>query len=147
MKFKPELEALYHEMKKTNHEQGGEEDKQLFRYAERWAEAMEKIIDEGIASGYKMDIGKKDQMITHDALLILSDIAGDLAGEADVVTDRITRKIYGWAVAVLAKHWIYGEQLRIWHNLTSQLKHEGEEANLIPGKVLDPMNVNAPKEK
>lgn len=45
--------------------------------------------------------------------------------------------MYGVAVSTLAKVWKHGEALRMWHNLTTQLRDEGEKAN-ESGGVLNP---------
>jgi hypothetical protein len=44
---------------------------------------------------------------------------------------------YGIAVAVLTRCWEHGEELRRWHNLTTQIGTEGEAAN-DNGTVLNP---------
>ena len=44
----------------------------------------------------------------------LEDIAGKLSQEAD--EDGITGFMYGAAVSILSECWIYGEDLRRWHN-------------------------------
>lgn len=46
--------------------------------------------------------------------------------------------MYGAAVAVLSKVWLYGERLRRWHNLATQRGNEGEKANQEDGAVLNP---------
>ena len=84
------------------------------RYAQRWAEMMEGAIKEGKAVG---------------------DVAKQLAHEAD--TESITGFMYGAAVATLSAVWEYGEQLRRWHNLDTQIQDEGEKAN-ERGTVLNP---------
>ena len=45
--------------------------------------------------------------------------------------------MYGCAVSMLAYYWKYGEQLRCWHNLKTQIENEGERANKSGG-VLNP---------
>lgn len=62
-------------------------------YAKRWAELMEELIDGGQP---------------------LEDIAQETSHIAD--TEGITGFMYGAAVSVLARTWVYGEKLRIWHN-------------------------------
>jgi hypothetical protein len=46
---------------------------------------------------------------------------------AHVVDNRpgfgITGNMYGWAVNILSTYWIYGEELRIWHN--AKYNHKG----------------------
>jgi hypothetical protein len=49
----------------------------------------------------------------------------------------ITGFMYGCAVAGLSKFWKYGEALRRWHNLDTQIGNEGEKAN-EKGTVLNP---------
>lgn len=49
----------------------------------------------------------------------------------------ITGFMYGCAVSMLAKCWKHGEALRMWHNLDTQIKNEGEKAN-ESGGVLNP---------
>lgn len=68
-----------------------------FAYAERWAELLEKKIDE---------IG--------DAKKAIMEHADHLSHEADV--EGITGFMYGCAVNILAHCWEYGEELRKWHN-------------------------------
>lgn len=88
------------------------------RYAERWAELMEQ----------KMVEGSK-----------LDDIADAASHEAD--TEGITGFMYGCAVGMLSDGWKYGEELRRWHNLKTQIQHEGEDANRTGG-VLNPALLN-----
>ena len=59
--------------------------------------------------------------------------------EAD--TEGITGFMYGCAVGALARFWVHGEALRKWHNLKTQLGHEGEKANETGG-VLNPALLN-----
>jgi hypothetical protein len=91
----------------------------VYRYAERWADLMEKRMSE---------TGKS-----------LKEIAKDASHEADI--EGITGFIYGCAVQVLALCWEHGEDLRRWHNLDCQLKDEGEKAN-ESGGVLNPAVIN-----
>jgi len=88
---------------------------EIFRYAEAWADLME----------LRMCDGEK-----------LEDIAKDTSHQAD--TEGITGFMYGAAVAVLFHAWEHGEQLRRWHNLSTQIRNEGEEANKKDGAVLNP---------
>ena len=83
-------------------------------YAERWADLME----------VKLVLGEK-----------LETVAEKTSHDAD--TDGITGFMYGAAVSMLALCWEHGEELRRWHNLATQLKDEGEKANLSGG-VLNP---------
>lgn len=53
--------------------------------------------------------------------------------EAD--TDGITGFMYGDAVSILAQCWMHGEALRRWHNIDTQIGHEGEKANESGGTL------------
>ena len=83
-------------------------------YSERWARLMQ----------VEMASGKK-----------LEDVADAASHEADL--EGITGFMYGCAVSTLAACWKYGDQLRRWHNLKTQLGNEGEKANKSGG-VLNP---------
>jgi hypothetical protein len=76
-----------------------------FRYAEAWANLMEKQINET----------KRPS--------IVSEIAESTSVEAD--TEGITGFMYGVAVKILFDHWEYGDELRIWHNEKYNYKGEG----------------------
>lgn len=86
----------------------------VIRYAERWADLMETRMAEGAD---------------------LEAIAEETSREAN--TEGITGFMYGAAVSVLASSWEHGEDLRIWHNLKTQIQDEGERANATGG-VLNP---------
>lgn len=73
----------------------------IFSYAEKWANMMEKEIEKGVE---------------------LSDIAEKLSHDAD--TEGITGFMYGAAVKVLSNYWIYGEELKKWHN--KKYNYEGD---------------------
>lgn len=88
--------------------------KTAFRYAEWWARLME------------LEIGNGKQ---------IAEVANETSHEADV--GGITGSMYGVAVSALAQYWKYGEELRRWHNIKTQLKNEGEKAN-EEGGVLSP---------
>lgn len=88
--------------------------KEIFIYAERWAELMEKEI----AGGKK-----------------LADVAKTTSHKADI--SGITGFMYGAAVAVLSVHWKFGGELCIWHNKSMQIHSEGDLANETGG-VLNP---------
>jgi hypothetical protein len=90
----------------------------VIRYAKAWAELMEERIN----SGEKLE-----------------DIAEETSQIAD--TEGITGFMYGAAVSTLAGSWKYGEQLRRWHNLDTQIADEGEKAN-EKGTVLNPAVLN-----
>lgn len=92
--------------------------RRCYTYAQEWADLME----EQIAKGMKLE-----------------DIARSTSVVAD--TDGITGFMYGMAVNILAHCWIYGEQLRCWHNLATQIRNEGERAN-ESGGVLNPAILN-----
>lgn len=102
MKFKNEQEWILHvEANKDSGYGMG-----VMDYAERWANLMEKALEEGAC---------------------LSDVADAISHEAD--TDGITGFMYGCAVSILSKCWVYGEELRLWHNIDVQIQNEGERAN------------------
>lgn len=88
------------------------------QYAERWAELMET----------KLATGKS-----------IEGCAKTTSHDAD--TDEITGCMYGYAVLILSAVWVYGEALRIWHNLDTQIADEGEKANQTGG-VLNPALLN-----
>lgn len=91
----------------------------VIRYAERWADVMEKRMREAGAP-----LGKVAKQASHDA-----------------DTEGITGFMYGAAVAVLATSWEHGEELRRWHNLDTQIGDEGARANATGG-VLNPAMFN-----
>ena len=88
--------------------------KACFTYAKRWADLMEEAINSGFE---------------------IKDVAEKTSHEAD--EEGITGFMYGMAVSILSKTWLYGEELRIWHNLDTQIGNEGEIAN-EKGSVLNP---------
>ena len=65
----------------------------VINYMTRWAELMEKEIENGAR---------------------VLDIADKTSTTAD--TDGITGYMYGCAVGALSYYWEYGEELRKWHN-------------------------------
>lgn len=83
-------------------------------YAIAWAVAMQQA----------MRNGKK-----------IADVAEELRDEVDY--GGITGFMYGCAVSTLSQFWKYGEELRRWHNLDTQMGNEGEKAN-EEGAVLNP---------
>jgi len=91
-----------------------------FQYAEKWAELLEAAITSGQT---------------------LEDVADRLSHKADQGIG-ITGFQYGAAASILSTCWIHGEQLRRWHNLKTQIQHEGEEANKQPDAVLNPAILN-----
>jgi hypothetical protein len=92
--------------------------RRVVTYGEEWAELMEIEL----AAGYKLE-----------------DFAEITSRKAD--TDGITGFMYGCAVSALSQFWVYGEELRRWHNLDTQLGTEGEEAN-ERGTTLNPALLN-----
>lgn len=88
------------------------------RFAARWANIMERRIDDGEA---------------------LEEIADAASSEADA--EGIAGFMYGCAVGILSRVWKHGEQLRRWHNLETQIGTEGEQAN-DAGTVLNPALLN-----
>jgi len=93
--------------------------KEIYRYAESWADLMEAEMEKFGVS--------------------VSDCAKNSSHKAD--TSAITGFMYGVAVAVLSNVWEHGEELRRWHNLDTQINNEGEEAN-ESGGVLNPAILN-----
>ena len=89
-------------------------------YTERWADLMEAKLDDG---------------------LVIDDIAEETSHTAD--SEGITGFMYGCAVSALSFYWAYGEELRRWHNIDTQIQNEGEKAN-ESGGVLNPalLNIN-----
>lgn len=83
-------------------------------YAERWARLMEG----SIAAGQPLEI-----------------VAEQCSHLADV--EGITGFMHGCAVKILSRVWIHGEDLRRWHNHTTQIGTEGDKAN-TNGGVLNP---------
>ena len=69
-----------------------------FTYAERWAEMLEKMIE------------NSDKSVAQ----IFEESAEKLSHDADV--EGITGFMYGVAVNILALCWEHGEELRKWHN-------------------------------
>jgi len=63
------------------------------RYAEAWADLMEEEVDKGKS---------------------LAEVAEETSHKAD--TEGITGFMYGCAVSILSDVWVYGEELRVWHN-------------------------------
>lgn len=88
--------------------------KEIFRYAEVWADLMEAEMVKGAT---------------------LSDMAERTSHEAD--TEDITGFMYGIAVNFLYHVWEHGDALRRWHNKKTQIGTEGDEANENDG-VLNP---------
>lgn len=115
MKLKAGTESEYQKYKESNTDPYGG---RIISYSEDWADFMEA----------EMATGKS-----------IADIAKATSRQAD--TDGITGFMYGCAVSGLARFWEHGEELRLWHNLDTQIGHEGEEANKSGG-VLNPALLN-----
>ena len=76
-------------------------------FAEQWAEAMEKAIEEG------------------KGRISVESCAESTMKEVDARPEfGITGNQYGHAVALLAGYWILGDPLRKWHN--KKYNHDGE---------------------
>jgi hypothetical protein len=86
----------------------------VYRFASEWATRMEARI----LAGY-----------------CVQEIAEEESHKAD--DEGITGFMYGCAVSILSHWWKWGEELRRWHNLDTQIGNEGEKAN-ESGKVLNP---------
>jgi hypothetical protein len=71
------------------------------RFAEAWADLMEEEVEKGKT---------------------IAEVAEKTSHTAD--TEGITGFMYGCAVSILADCWIYGEELRVWHN--NEYGHAGE---------------------
>jgi hypothetical protein len=93
----------------------------VFSYAKDWAELLEARIPEGATPA--------------EVTRIIVDNASKDSHTAD--TDGITGFMYGAAVSTLSATWQYGEELRRWHNLETQIGNEGERAN-EEGGTLNP---------
>jgi hypothetical protein len=121
MKIIPGRETEYSEYYNKNMD--GFYGQAVIEYSERWAELMEQAIDRG----EKLEL-----------------VAKQLSHEAD--TDGITGFMYGCAVQGLSQFWLYGEVLRKWHNLDTQISNEGVRANQTGG-VLNPaiLTIEAPE--
>ncbi len=90
-----------------------------FTFAERWAEMMEKEIENS----------------TDHPLNVISENAKRLSHKAD--TEGITGFMYGFAVNILSQCWVYGENLRKWHN---------KEYNYVGDGVVNPAVITIGKE-
>lgn len=89
---------IYEDWKANNTDVYG---KGIFKYTEKWANLMEKEIEEG---------------------KLVRDIAKETSDKAD--TDGITGYMYGASVNILSQCWERGEELRKWHN--KEYDYEGE---------------------
>lgn len=95
-------ETLWNNQKEINTDPYGAG---ILRYAKNWALLMQTKID-----------------TTKDIQFQVAAIAKKTSHEADI--ESITGFMYGAAVSVLSSCWIYGEELRKWHN-----KEYGYEGN------------------
>lgn len=86
----------------------------VMRYAARWANLMEAELAKGVQ---------------------LAQCADKTSREAD--REGMTGFMYGCAVSILSVAWVHGEELRRWHNKTTQIGNEGDRAN-ESGGVLNP---------
>ena len=109
MIFAPGAEELWKEGLKNNQDPYGA---RIYSYALDWANLMEAEI----ANGKKLE-----------------DVADETSHIAD--TDGITGFMYGASVSILAQAWVYGDVLRRWHNLKTQIGTEGEKANESGGTL------------
>lgn len=91
MQFKEGMRERYE--KGFANQEGDPYGERCFTYARDWANLMERQVARGAA---------------------VSDIADKTSHAAD--TDGITGYMFGTAVAILADCWVYGEELRKWHN-------------------------------
>lgn len=94
-------------------------------YAERWADLMEKRMPLNVSPEVLQPWFKEN--------------AGKLSHDAD--TEGITGFMYGCAVSALSHFWVYGDLLRRWHNLKTQIGDEGVQAN-ESGGTLNPALLN-----
>lgn len=92
--------------------QESEYGKCIFHYSWRWALYMEYLMD----NGYELEE--------------IAEMTSFLADE-----EGITGFMYNCAVQTLNACWIYGDDLRRWHNLDVQLQDEGETTNLTGGML------------
>ena len=122
MQFQSGGQERWNEGLKNNEDPYGH---RVYTYAEDWANLLEKRIPEGADEG--------------SVMRILVDHASEDSHTAD--TDGITGFMYGASVSVLSHVWKWGEQLRRWHNLETQIGNEGEKAN-ESGGVLNPAILN-----
>ena len=109
MQLNPTQAPFYQAYKDKNTDPYGAE---IIAYSERWANLMEARM-------------ANDEKLT--------DMAQETSHEAD--TNGITGFMYGCAAQGLAKYWLHGEALRQWHNLKTQIKTEGKEANSNGGTL------------
>lgn len=92
----------------------------VFSYAEDWASKLEA------------DLEAAPNLSVAEVIAKYADARSDEANY-----DGITGFMHGAACNILAHCWVHGEALRRWHNKTTQLHTEGDEAN-ENGGVLNP---------
>jgi hypothetical protein len=104
MKFTlPNGEAEFEQIVATNSED--DYSKCIVEYAKLWAEAMESEMAKGQT---------------------LAECAKSTSDAVDKLPNMgITGFMYGAAVSILARCWIYGDILRVWHNGEYNVKSEG----------------------
>jgi hypothetical protein len=90
----------------------------VVRFADEWGRLMQVRIGNG------------------ETVAQCADELGRLADD-----DGITGYMYGCAVQMLFRCWKHGEELRRWHNKTTQIGTEGDRANETGG-VLNPAVLN-----
>ena len=103
--------------------------KGIIDFAREWAERMEAELIPGD------DITEQIKRIAYKTERAADDEIGGITGY-----------MYGAAVSTLSSCWVYGEQLRQWHNLDIQIGNEGELAN-ESGTTLNPALLNIAIEK
>ena len=103
--------AKWNSYRENNKSEYGSE---IICFAERWAVLMES----------EMNKGKSLQSCAEE-----TSITADING--------ITGFMYGCAVQTLFDVWVHGESLAAWHNKTTQINDEGDEATKN-GLVLNP---------
>lgn len=86
------------------------ERREATRYGARWA----NLIETEMAKGARLE-----------------DVASEMSNLARI--EGVSFFWHPWTVALLAKVWVHGEQLRRWHNVSRQKGDEGERANASTG--------------
>lgn len=125
MTVKADLAQEYAEYVAMNSKDGYS--KGVVDFTERWAALME------------IGISQLNDRSDPALFMYFQKNARGLSSEAD--TQGITGFMHGCAASALAHFWIYGEPLRRWYNLDTQIGSEGEKANETGG-VLNPALMN-----
>lgn len=112
MKIKPGLEEEYRKYVEANQDPYGGE---VVKFGERWADLMEKAMDEPPSLKY---VDKSIEEVT--------------SHEAD--TEGITGFMYGAAAAALSHFWIHGDQFKRWHN--AKQGGTGDEESVINPAII-----------